>query len=238
MNIAFCDDNSIILNNLKNLIEDIINKYNIYDFEFNYFCYTDPYELLKEHNNKMFDIAFLDIDMPKRSGFDLGDEVFALNENIFIFYVTSYENFMANSIKHRVYRFICKDNLEELHEGIKSVLRDLAMSHTRYNFSYKNHSYSIPLMNINYFESSHNCVKIITCNETFLQRTTIKKLSKELPEMFQQCHAGFIVNTFKIKKLSADNITLDNNQILPFSRKHRLDLLLSINRDKIAKFEK
>lgn len=228
MNIALCDDNEIILNHLAALVKEIITQHNIYHFDFDYFCYTDSQQLLQDNKNKRFDVVFLDIEMPKGSGLDIGDEMFNYNENIFIFYVTSYNSYIAESIKHRVYRFIDKQDLTTLHEGIKSMLYDLSARNTRYTFAYKGSNYSIPIMSINYFEHYRNTVKIITDKEILLQRTTIKKLVAILPKMFQQCHAAFIVNTLKVKEINNKNVMLINNSIIPVSRRYRQELLFKV----------
>ncbi len=109
MNIAFCDDDKATLENLIKLTKDIIAKYDNYNFEFNFFAYTSPLELLEAHSKNPFDVVFLDIDMPEINGLNSGDKLYTQNESIIIFYVTNYTEFIGESIKHRVYRFIKKE---------------------------------------------------------------------------------------------------------------------------------
>lgn len=148
MNIAFCDDDKATLENLIKLTKDIIAKYDNYNFEFNFFAYTSPLELLEAHSNSPFDVVFLDIDMPEINGLNVGDKLYTKNESIIIFYVTSYTEFIGESIKHRVYRFIKKGDKKALTEGIQSMLEDFATLHQRYVYKYKGQYHSIVLNRI------------------------------------------------------------------------------------------
>lgn len=226
MNIAFCDDEKIILENLINLSKDIIAKYNDYDLEFNFFAYTDPLELLKAHSNKIFDVVFLDIDMPEINGLDVGDKLYTQNESIIIFYVTSYTVFIAESIKHRVYRFIKKGDKQALTEGIQSMLKDITTLHQRYVYKYKGQYHSIVLSRILYFESNGHNVKIVTDNDIYIQRILIKNLIKTLPPIFCRCHSGYIVNLRKIKDVERNKITLINGVEIPVSAKYSAEIII------------
>ncbi len=231
MNIVFCDDNELILDHLIKSVKSLIREYNVYNFEFNYFRYKDPLALISDLEKIRFDIAFLDIEIPEFDGLTIGDRIYNSNEDVKIFYVTNYENYLADSIKHKVYRFVKKGDISELQDGIKNMLTDLSIRHSRYKFVYKNRCYSIPLSSIFYFEKSRNNVKIITNSDIFLQRITIKELITTLPKLFCRCHAGFIVNLSKVKEISDNSVILNNDAVLPVSKKYHADLIFSLNED-------
>lgn len=218
MNIAFCDDQEILLEIIMNQIKDIIDEKNIYDFKFEYHKYTNPQKLLEDHKKLNFDVAFLDIEMPEISGFYLGDEIYKLNQNIFIFYLTSHGQYIGQSIKHRVYRFVEKGDKKELEDGILAMFEDLVLMKSKYIFSYKQGTYILPLMSIDYFESKRNLVKIFADGKEYKQRITIKELLNELPDIFCQCHSSFIVNTEKIRTFYGDCVVLENDIIVPMGK--------------------
>lgn len=226
MNIAFCDDDNATLKNLIKLTKDIIAKYDNYNFEFNFFAYTSPLELLEAHSNSPFDVVFLDIDMPEINGLNVGDKLYTKNESIIIFYVTSYTEFIGESIKHRVYRFIKKGDEKALTEGIQSMLEDFATLHQRYVYKYKGQYHSIVLNRIFYCESRGNNVKIVTDNDIFIQRILIKNLIKELPPVFCRCHSGYIVNLRKIRYIERNKITLINGVEIPMSAKYSTEVII------------
>lgn len=225
MNIAFCDDDLILLEILMPTVKELINKYNAYNFEFKYFSYTDPALLIADHKKFKFDIAFLDIEMPTVNGLDTGDALFEGNESVFIFYVTSYSQYLSRSIKHRVYRFIEKGDNDELAEGIQSMFKDLATRKANYVFIRKGRTYILPVMRINYFEADKNDVKIVTDTDVFLQRITIKKLVNNLPDLFCRCHSSYIVNSEKIKTIDRETIVLHNNETIPIGEKYKSNVL-------------
>lgn len=225
MNIAFCDDDIILLEKLIPLVKLIVDKYNLYNFEFEYFSYSNPTQLINDHKKLIFDTVFLDIEMPSANGLNVGDEIFSVNRNVFIFYVTSFEKYLATLIKHRVYRFIKKEDQKELEEGIQSMLNDLATVNANYVYSVRKHNYVIPLTSIEYFESERNDVKIITTNKTYSQRITVKELLDILPsKLFCRCHSAYIVNIEKIREITNDYIILHNDKSIPISDTYRTEI--------------
>ena len=226
MNIAFCDDEKATLENLIKLTKDIIAKYDNYNFEFNFFAYTSPLELLEAHSKCPFDAVFLDIDMPEINGLNSGDKLYTKNESIIIFYVTSYTEFIGESIKHRVYRFIKKGDEKALTEGIQAMLEDFATLHQRYVYKYKGQYYSIVLNRIFYCESKGHNIRIVTDNDIITQRILIKNLIKELPPVFCRCHSGYIVNLRKIRDIERNKITLINGVEIPMSAKYSTEVII------------
>lgn len=227
MRIAICDDNEYIVKNIAVKIENLIDRNNIYGLHFEYYCYTNPSQLLEHHNNECFDIAFIDIEMPEMDGFALADKLFDRNNSILILYITSYSQFIVPAIKHRVYRYIVKGDDSELEDSIKQMLHDLSVSHSHYHFSFKNKYYSIPYNNIYYFESNRNKVNIHTIGATYEQLITIKQLDSELSPIFRRCHSGYIVNITAIKSIESNYIVLKNDTQIPLSRKYKHDIIIS-----------
>lgn len=225
MNIAICDDNNFLLTQLLNTVKQLIDKHNHYNFQFEYYCYNNALELLRDYSSKMFDVVFLDIEMPQINGLKVGDQIFAINNDVFIFYVTSYESYMPESIKHRVYRFINKNDEKELEKGILSLFDDLINLHSRYKFNFKNSSYNLPTNSIFYCESVRNKVFIHTESKTFEQVISIRQILVKLPRNFCRCHSSYVVNVKKIWEVHEKNLILSNDVEIPFSRKYRIDLL-------------
>lgn len=225
MNIAFCDDDKFLSKFICENVKKLIDKYNQYNFSFQYFIYNDATEFLQDYKNKMFDIVFLDIEMPKISGLSIGDQIFSINNDVFIFYVTCYDIYETESIKHRVYRFVKKDNITELESGIKHLFNDLVSLHSRYIFTFKNSAYNLSTNSIFYCESIRNKVIIHTDNKSYEQIISIKKILDELPRNFCRCHSSFIVNARKIEQVNDKNLVLSNNVEISLGRKYKMDVL-------------
>jgi DNA-binding LytR/AlgR family response regulator len=72
MRIAVCDDNAVMLSKLKGIIH---SAFSAYTDEFEILSYSSGALLLNSHRQEAFQIIFLDIDMPKVSGFDVAKTI-------------------------------------------------------------------------------------------------------------------------------------------------------------------
>lgn len=226
MKIAVCDDDLRHAQTTMKSVKSLMTKHNILNLDLNFFQYTDAEQMLLEHDKSTFDVVFLDIDMPTIGGFDVADRMFAKNTDIFIIYTTSYDNFVRQSIKHRVYRFISKGDDEELEDSIIQLFSDLSSQRTYYSFSYKKKSFNIGVSSILYCEQIRNTMMIHTETDVYKQIISIKKILEELPKNFIQCHKSYIVNAKKIMNTSEDKITLRNGVYIPMSKTYIIDVEL------------
>ncbi len=71
-----------------------------------------------------------------------------------------------------------------------------------------------------YCEAEGSYVKIVTQNEVFIQRMTLKKTLEMLSKDFIRIHRSFIVNKHKINSYTANSIYLNEFQ-LPVSRAYK-----------------
>lgn len=225
MNIAFCDDDKFLLKQLFNVVKNLIDKYNQYNFSFKYYFYTDAIKFLQDYKSIIFDIAFLDIEMPEIDGLSIGDKIYECNNDVFIFYVTSYDAYLPESIKHRVYRFVRKGDKKELEDGIKRLFSDLVNLHSRYCFTFKNSSYNLPTNSIIFCESMRNKVIIHTKTKKYEQIISLKQMLNELPNNFCKCHSSFLVNVKKIREIHDNNLVLDDDIKIPLSRKYKFNVI-------------
>ena len=221
MNIAVCDDELNVANVTLQNVKNLIDKHNERNIIFNYYVFSDPAELIKKHNEITFDVVFLDIDMPQVGGFDVAEKLYVRYRDVFIIYVTSYAEYAIDSIKHRVYRFVVKNNLKELEDSIIHLIDDLTLLNINYRFSYKENNYNIPTKSIFYCESVRNNVIIHTEGGDYKQKTSIRKMINCLPKTFARCHSSYIVNLIKIEQLKPDTIILTNDVHIPIGRAYR-----------------
>ena len=105
MNIAICDDNEYTLSILEKYIEYGFKKYTD-DFKIR--CFNNGILLLNEHKLSSFDVLFLDIDMPKISGFDIAKQLRNNFSRCFIIFITSHSNLVYKSFDFQPFNFIKK----------------------------------------------------------------------------------------------------------------------------------
>ena len=127
--IAIVDDEQIILNSIHKKIQDILNELNI---EFEIQDFTSGKTALKEITEKVFDIIFLDIDMPDVSGMTIAKKIRIQEENLEIVFITNKDELVYDAIKVVPFRFIRKSRFdEEIQEALHEFI---AKSNSRKSF--------------------------------------------------------------------------------------------------------
>lgn len=109
-NIAICDDEIKTLENIATMIKDKFSSMNI---EGNYNTCNYPEELLKILDKEKIDVLFLDIDMPKISGMDIGQYILNKSMDTLLIFVTSHDALVYESFKYHPFGFIRKSHLED-----------------------------------------------------------------------------------------------------------------------------
>lgn len=104
MRIIFCDDNIEILNQLQKYVQEFFKGLGgpMPDFA----AYTSGDELLA--NETSADIAFLDVEMPGKSGIYVGARLKEKNPKIKNIIVTSYPDYLDEAMRFQVFRYLSK----------------------------------------------------------------------------------------------------------------------------------
>ena len=127
--IGICDDNAVLLKNLSKIVE---NSFFSYTSDYEVFPYTSGSLLLNEHNRESFDIIFLDIDMPKVTGFDVAKMLRDEFSDCFIIFVTGHSELVYESMDFQPFHFIRKNCSVSLEESVDKIVKKL-MKHMKQN---------------------------------------------------------------------------------------------------------
>jgi len=65
--------------------------------DWEHFIFTDPNEALAAAKEQVFDVAFLDVEMPDMNGIELAKRLQVLNPRINIIFITGYEEYMPKA---------------------------------------------------------------------------------------------------------------------------------------------
>lgn len=104
MRILICDDDMLMCGQLQKYIESYFEKICVKSPEI--ICFSDGESLLADQGEK--DILFLDIEMPGINGIYVGTELKKANEQIIIFVVTSYSEYLDDAMRFHVFRYLSK----------------------------------------------------------------------------------------------------------------------------------
>lgn len=226
--IAVCDDNEIILKKLVSLIDKEFNKYTN-DIIVKHFY--SGILLLTEHDAQPFDILFLDIDMPKISGFDIAKVLRNNFSNCFIIFVTSHSELVYESMDFQPFHFIRKNCEISLENSISEIASKL-MRHMKQNEKIIleddiSGRKAVFIRDIIYMESDRHYVRfyIMRNSEPIKMRMNISECEEKFQEYdFVRIHRKYCVNMrfltcFDNKN---DEITLkadEHKYRLPMSKK-------------------
>lgn len=192
MRIAICDDEKVLLSELKSKIYDYSNSYN---WESIIDTYDSGTDLI--NSNLKYDIIILDFQMENLNGLETAKILRdGINRLSCIIFLTSYPEIAISAYEVDTYRFVIKDTL---YDGLYRALDDFRKIHKEdYDISIRaeNESYTIDTETIVFIEVQDKYSYIHLANNQILQtRKTLRELYKEVPHThFFRIHKSFVVN--------------------------------------------
>lgn len=178
----------------------------------------------------MPEVIFLDIEMGGMSGIELLKKHAALFKDSKVILLTAYDDFWQTGYEVNAYRYITKpvsdrrDKFVELFEAIE-VEKGLNDSLT---FLCNKKSVTVKYRDILYIEKakSKNHINIVASGYEFQCALSLKELYDNIPhEIFIYSHRSVIINVKQIKSINIGRnvVIMNDNQMLPISRKNRDD---------------
>ncbi|GGI24605.1 LytR/AlgR family response regulator transcription factor [Pedobacter mendelii] len=201
--------------------------------------------------NNAVDIVFSDIDMPELSGMALLKTL--KNKPIFIF-ITSYSQYAAESFDLDALDFVVKPaTFERLLKGTNKAIEYLELKKLMYNsaenipklsddYFFFRETKGITKLNYSdviYIESMGDFSKIYTKDDKHIILVGLKNLEKQLPNSFSRVHKQYIINVDHISTVTAHEVHLTNNFMVPISSTNRQELLDTIiDKKTLSRFKK
>lgn len=179
MRIGICDDEDVILDELKILIEKCLESLNI-NGEVLAFCTGE--KVIEEAEN--LDVLFLDIEMPKMDGIKLGYKLRERSIDCKIIMATCRTERFKEAFKIDAYDFVTKPFDEE---EIKDVLKRVHRSFLNMKIieAYKERSKcEVYLKNIIYIIAIDSCVELVSKESRYRKETSLTQLESLLDDRF------------------------------------------------------
>ena len=128
MRILICDDDTLIIEQLKKYIESYFESNHLKCPEL--VSFTSGEALLTDKGEK--DIVFLDIEMPGMNGIYVGNELKKANRNVIVFVVTSYSEYLDEAMRFHVFRYLSKPlDKQRFFRNLKDCLSLLQFHYTQ-----------------------------------------------------------------------------------------------------------
>lgn len=210
MRILICDDNDLILKQVKIYILDYFERNHLKSPEI--VCFLNGESLLADTGEK--DILFLDIEMPGMNGIYVGNELKKRNKNIIIFVITSYIEYLDEAMRFHVFRYLSKPlDKQRFYRNLKDALNLYAISSVKLPIETKQGVYTVHTSDIITVEALGRKVIVHTTTKDYESVHTIQYWKEHLPEnCFFQSHRSYIVNLKHITDFDHSLIHLYNDQ--------------------------
>lgn len=230
INIAICDDCESDLQQLKEMIEEIMETYAV---SYNILKYNSGKKLLE--SEYLFQLIFLDIMMNGENGIDIGQQIYKKNSFAKIIFQTNFGQYCkAATNKCHAFAFLEKPLQKSmLEEQIREFLEnkegkiviELEFKNVMHIISgniEEEPAVRIPANDIVYFEyqKSQKQIKIVTEKENYIYSGTMSNLEERVKGLgFEICCRGILVNIDKVKKIKGYKIFLRTGETIPLSQR-------------------
>lgn len=199
---------------------------------------NDGFEGMKAIQEHQPDLIFLDIQMPKITGFELLE---ILDHPPRVIFTTAYDEYALKAFEVNALDYLLKPvSVERLRKALEKVrsqmsqpaaspaadLKLLQMPEQSQRIVVKDggHIKIIPLPEVLYIEAADDYVKVTTADKYFLKHQRMAHFEAQLPaHQFVRVHRSYIVNVQHIHKVELyekENycVILRNNARIPLSR--------------------
>ena len=219
--IAICDDEEILLEKNRTIVQEYITKNRIVaEIE----TYTSGDFMLGDIEDGMqYDLLLLDIEMPHKSGMEIANVVKAFLPECLVIFVKSYLKYAIDSFALSIFRYIPKQELEpRLNQALKDAFNTIMIENEDvYMIMMQTKLIKIPLKEVLYIQKNGK-------NSIFVMRNKEIKVRKTLAEVYDEMHKkefvyidrGCIVNIIHIMQVKNSEVELKGNILLPISRSH------------------
>ncbi|MFW5644733.1 MAG: LytR/AlgR family response regulator transcription factor [Bacteroidota bacterium] len=201
----------------------------------------DGFSGLKAIQDKNPDLVFLDVQMPKLTGFEMLE---VLDEKPAIIFTTAYDQYAIQAFEQNAVDYLLKPfsperfnaavkkAISRIREGTERPEKEKLREHLDEKEEYKNRvvvKYRkeiriIPVNQINYIEAHDDYVMIYTEKEKFLKQKTMKYFESHLdPGEFVRLHRSYIVRVDRIARIEPYEksnfiVVLKDDKSLPVSK--------------------
>lgn len=223
LRIAVCDDDNIICSQIESMLLEISKSISEEIEIETFFSGEELCRFLTEKN--YFDILFLDIELNKLNGVEVGKIIREEmnNETTQIVYISAKDSYAMELFQVRPLHFLIKPIQKDVLEEVVNKAIKLIVKNNQY-FEYKNGitNYLVPFKDIIYFESDGRKVNIIMKFENQCYYGKLSEVEKQLYNQdFILIHKSFLVNYDHVLEYQYDYVKMSDNEILPISQNNR-----------------
>lgn len=231
MRVAIVDDEKDVLEKIHSGLKRFASENSL---NISIDCFVDEILLLMNiEEDKTYDVYFLDIELKQIDGITLAKRLRTRQNDAYIIFVTSHLQYAIEGYEVKAYQYILKNQLEEkLLKTINLIYDDFIERQEKYFVIQTNSRYEkILYQDIYYIYKEHKNAVFVTKHGNTQVRMTLQEVYRSLVHKeFIYIDRGYIVNIRYIKKFQKQEIILVNNEKLPVSKPHMVEVKAEIGR--------
>lgn len=205
MNILICDDEQTYLDTLRIHVEEYMQNHHIL---YTLTASSDPVSI--HESGDVFDLAFLDIQMPGMDGVCLAKELRRRNSKLALFFVTNYDEYQDDAMDLHAFRFFEKPfQASRLYSGLDKAMEYIDGAHVDLYLSESGTSRRILVDDILYITREGRKVYVITTERTFSVSEKYDDFCGKFPQLFfYPVHKSFFVNLHYVERYNYTELFL------------------------------
>ena len=217
--IAMIEDEEHTRQEVERLISREFEKLKVQDITTEIYKTAEEFLEVKKH----YDVVISDIDLPGKSGIDLGRILKAEQKDICLVFLTSYAEFAVDSYVLEAYQYILKKDIEErLSPLIERVVHEIKKDYEEYRWVGTNQRkikiYHKDIVCIQKIKGS-KYAEYITENGKYMERLSMNQILEQIhSNAFILVDRGHAVNVNHIVRVRGNVIQMDNGEEITVSR--------------------
>ncbi|MCR5229826.1 MAG: LytTR family DNA-binding domain-containing protein [Solobacterium sp.] len=217
MNIAVCDDDKIVLQQMEQYLNTISGELGA---DFSVFYFSSGEEVL-DSLPASTDVLFLDIQMGGMNGMETARRLRERFENLYLIFITGNIEFALEGYSVHAFSFLPKPvNYHSLMKIMKEIVsRRKAVNEPAITLTAGAVTDVIRCSSILYIEVLHHDIFVVSKQGRKQYRLSLSEVERKLEGMhFFRCHKSYLINLAQIASASSTEIIMSNNDRVPVSK--------------------
>lgn len=217
LKIAIIDDEISYINRLKSFIKQFQKEK---DLKMEISEFLNGLMLIADYK-PVYDIVFLDIEMPHMNGMEVAEYIRKSDPHAIIIFVTNMPQYAVQGYEVNAFDYMIKPmNYISFSNKLQKAIKSLkTKEETSIIISRKDGDRHIKAGEIIYIEIRDHWLFIHTKDNIFKMLGTLKEMAEELQDYnFIFCHRCYLINLKYVTRMSSEFVILDNKIELKISR--------------------
>lgn len=211
MKIAIVEDQEHWANIIIRNIKEIDDSHDIISF-------TNGKSFVSEA--EQFDVVLMDIELGEDNGYEIGEFIKKVYPDIILIFVTESQDYVRKGYQIDTFRYITKNNMDELEEAITESAKKLIQEQRIQLHVLNGGELRLKLSEIVYIDSYDHSVNVHSSTMKWNCEGTISSLMYILNgKGFYLVHQTYIVNMSRVRTYSKHIVEMSDGTKIPISRR-------------------